>query len=49
MAYTLSTTKLEIKAKSFLLGIKGLGGERGGGVGGGGRGRNDPSLVCTYE
>jgi hypothetical protein len=42
MAYTLSTTKLEIRAKYFLLGIEGVGGRGGGGVGGkggdGGRG-----------
>jgi hypothetical protein len=54
IAYTLSTTKLEIRAKQFLLGIEGVGEEREGaewlvreGVGAGGR--NDPSLVCTYE
>jgi hypothetical protein len=52
IAYTLSTTKLEIRAKYFLLGIEE--GERKGvewvvreGVGAGGR--NEPSLVCTYE
>jgi hypothetical protein len=42
MAYTLSTTKLEIRAKRVLRGwvVRE-------GVGAGGR--NDPSLVCTYE
>jgi hypothetical protein len=52
IAYTLSTTKLEIRAKYFLLGIEW--GEREGaewvvreGVGAGGR--NEPSLICTYE
>jgi hypothetical protein len=52
IAYTLSTTKLEIRAKYFLPGIEG--GEREGaewvvreGVGAGGR--NDPSIICTYE
>jgi hypothetical protein len=51
IAYTLSTIKLEIRAKQFLLGI---GGEREGAewvvrerVGAGGR--NEPSLVCRYE
>jgi hypothetical protein len=41
IAYTLSSTKLEIRAKQFLLGIEGVGGEGGGGVGskGGGGGR----------
>jgi hypothetical protein len=53
IAYTLSSTKLEIRAKQFLLGIEGVG-EREGvecvvreGVGAGGR--NDPSIACTYE
>jgi hypothetical protein len=31
IAYTLSSTKLEIRAKSFLPGSEGVGGERGGG------------------
>jgi hypothetical protein len=31
IAYTLSTTKLEIRAKEFLPGIEGVGGEGGGG------------------
>jgi hypothetical protein len=39
IAYTLSTTKLEIRAKEFPPGIAGMG--EGG--------RNDPSIVCTYE
>jgi hypothetical protein len=48
IAYTLSTTKLEI----ILLGIEG--GERDEGEwvvrkGVGAGGRNEPSLVCTYE
>jgi hypothetical protein len=53
IAYTLSTTKLEIRAKYFLLGFEGWGEREGAewvvreGVGAGGR--NDPSLVCTYE
>jgi hypothetical protein len=54
IAYTLSSTKLEIWAKQFLPGIEGVGGEREGagwvvreGVGGGRR--NDPSIECTYE
>jgi hypothetical protein len=57
IAYTLSSTKLEIRAKYFLLGSEGVGGRgrgRGGvreGVGGkrGEGGRNDPNIVCTYE
>jgi hypothetical protein len=52
IVYTLSSTKLEIRAKEFLLGSEGLEGERKGagvkdGVGEGGR--NDPNIVCTYE
>jgi hypothetical protein len=38
--YTLSSTKLEIRAKQFLLG---RGEKKEGG------GRNDPNIVCTYE
>jgi hypothetical protein len=38
IAYTLSTTKLETRAKSFLLGIEGVGKEEGSGVGGKGGG-----------
>jgi hypothetical protein len=41
IVYTLSSTKLEIKAKQFLPGSEGV---RKGGVG-----RNDPNIVCTYE
>jgi hypothetical protein len=43
IAYTLSSTKLEIRAKYFLLGIEGVGVEGGGGVGGkgGGGGRGE--------
>jgi hypothetical protein len=37
IVYTLSSTKLEIRAKQFLPGSKGEGG------------RNDPNIVCTYE
>jgi hypothetical protein len=37
-AYTLSSTKLEIRAKYFLPGIKGVGREGGGRVGGKGGG-----------
>jgi hypothetical protein len=46
-------SKLEIRAKSFLPGIEGVGKREGKewvvreGVGAGGR--NDPSIVCTYE
>jgi hypothetical protein len=46
IVYTLSSTKLEIRAKLFLPGIKGVGGEREGARD---RGRNDPNIVCTYE
>jgi hypothetical protein len=51
-AYTLSLTKLEIKAKQYLLGSEGVGargrgGEKGRGLGEGGS--NDPMIVCTYE
>jgi hypothetical protein len=52
IAYILSSTKLEIKVKQFLLGSEGVG-ERGwvGGVREGvGKGRrNEPNIVCTYE
>jgi hypothetical protein len=44
IAYTLSSTKLEIRAKQFLPVSEGVKGERGNG-----RGRNDPNVVCTYE
>jgi hypothetical protein len=44
IAYILSSTKLEIRAKYFLPGSKGVVRER---VGAGGR--NDPSIVCTYK
>jgi hypothetical protein len=46
IAYTLCTTKLEIRTKFFLLGIKGMGEVRKG-VGGGWK--NDPNIVCVYE
>jgi hypothetical protein len=41
--FILSSTKLEIRAKLYLLGSEGVGGNRGG------RGNNDPIIVCTYE
>jgi hypothetical protein len=50
--YTLSSTKLEIRAKQFLLGSEGMG-ERERAWGkrkcGGKGGRNDPNIACTYE
>jgi hypothetical protein len=53
IAYILSSTKLEIRAKLFLVGFAGLGGAGGGGVGVRegvvAWGRNNPSLICTYE
>jgi hypothetical protein len=51
IAYTLSSTKLEIRAKEFLPGSKGVGGRRrrqGKGKGQGEGGRNDTNIVCTY-
>jgi hypothetical protein len=39
LVYTLSSIKLEIRAKQFLPGSKGMGEE----------GRNDANIVCTYE
>jgi hypothetical protein len=47
IAYTLSSRKLEIRTKYFLLGSKGVRGKREGAGGRGGR--NDPNIVCTYE
>jgi hypothetical protein len=44
-AYVFSSTNIEIRAKQFLSGSKGVGEEREG-VGEGGR--NDPN-ICTYE
>jgi hypothetical protein len=44
--YTLSSTKLELRAKQFLLRSEGVRGRR---RGWGGRGRNDPNIVCTCE
>jgi hypothetical protein len=43
IAYTLSSTKLEIRAKYFMLGIEGVGGKGAGRVGGkgGGGGRGE--------
>jgi hypothetical protein len=52
IAYNLSSTKLEIRAKYFLPGSEGVGGEREGWGKGreqGEGGRNDPNIVCTYE
>jgi hypothetical protein len=47
--YTLSSTKLKIRAKQFLLGSEGVGGRgRDWGKGRVER-RNDPNIVCTYE
>jgi hypothetical protein len=42
--YTLSSAKLEIRAKQFLLGSEG-GGGKGTELGG----RNNPNIVYTYE
>jgi hypothetical protein len=50
--YTLSSTNLKIRAKQFLPGSEGVEGEKeevGEREGAGGRGRNDPNIVCTYE
>jgi hypothetical protein len=47
--FILSSTKLEIRAKQFLLGSEGVGGEGGEGEGRGTGGRNGPNIVCTYE
>jgi hypothetical protein len=51
--YNLSSTKLEIRAKQFLLGSEGIGRERKRARGKGGAGdkgdRNDPDIVCAYE
>jgi hypothetical protein len=49
IGYTLSSTKLEIRAKQFLLAMEGVRGEREEAEGVGTGGRNDPSIVCTYE
>jgi hypothetical protein len=46
IVYTLSSTKLEIRAKQYQLGSKGVG-ARGRGRGEGGS--NNPTIVCTYE
>jgi hypothetical protein len=46
IVYTLSSTKLEIRAEQFLPGSKGGWGK---GWGQGVEGRNDPNIVCTYE
>jgi hypothetical protein len=42
IAYPLSSTKLEIRAKKFLPDSKGVGEEREGS-------RNDPNIVCIHE
>jgi hypothetical protein len=50
--FILSSTKLEIRAKQYLLGSEGVGARgRGCGVRKGTEGRenNDPIIVCTYE
>jgi hypothetical protein len=50
--YTLSSTKLEIRAKQFLPRSEGVVEREGGwgkGRGWGEEGRNDPNIVCTYE
>jgi hypothetical protein len=44
--HTLSSIKLEIRGKQYLLGSEGVG-ERGRGWGEGES--NDPIIVCTYE
>jgi hypothetical protein len=52
IAYTLPSTKLEIRAKQILPCSKRVGREGGGGgvrEGMGEGGRNDPNIVCTYE
>jgi hypothetical protein len=52
IAYTFSTTKIEIRAKLFLPGSEGVGERRKwreGSEGVGARERNDPNIVCTYE
>jgi hypothetical protein len=52
IAYTLSSPKLEIRAKQVLPGSERVGGEgKGEGVerGRGEGGRNDPNIVCTYK
>jgi hypothetical protein len=49
-AYTLSSTKVEIRAKQFLPGRwRGEGAGRGRVRGQGEAERNDPNIVCTYE
>jgi hypothetical protein len=45
IAYVFSSTKLEKRGKQVLPGGKGVGAEREGG----GRGREGPNNVCTYE
>jgi hypothetical protein len=52
IVYTLSSTKLEIRAEQFLPRSEGGGGQ--GGAGGKrewvwGRGGYDPNIICTYE
>jgi hypothetical protein len=52
IVYTLSSRKLKVRAKQFLPGSKGVGGEweEAGAKGGGMKeGRNDPNILCTYE
>jgi hypothetical protein len=45
IAYTLSSTKLEIRAKYFLPGSKGEGGDKGGG---GGKGGEMPQTLYAH-
>jgi hypothetical protein len=47
IAYTFSSTKLEIRAEQILPGSEGARGGEGGG--GGVRGRNGPNNVCICE
>jgi hypothetical protein len=44
-AYVFSSTKLEIRAKQVLPGVRGLGEREGTGIGG----RNGPNNVCICE
>jgi hypothetical protein len=47
--YTLSSTKLEKRAKQFLSGSEGVGGNGGETEREGVEGRNGPNIVCTNE
>jgi hypothetical protein len=46
IVYTLSSTKLETRAKQFLLGSEGMAG-RGRGLGE--EGSDEQNIVCTYD